>query len=206
MAAAPNPYSRFVAVAKVVLPLAALGLFATLFLLARQIDPSAALPYAEVDVEELAREARIGAPRFAGVTEDGTAVTLSAAAARPDPDTPGRMTAEKLSALLESPGGSTLAARARTGAVDDPANRAELTGGVEIATSSGWRLNSEALDIRLDVTEAVSPGPVRASGPAGTLDAGAMEYRRDPEDPARYVVVFSGGVKLVYRPRGEEGR
>ncbi len=206
MAVARNPYSRFVAVAKVVLPLAALGLFATLFLLARQIDPSAALPYAEVDVEELAREARIGAPRFAGVTEDGTTVTVSAAAARPDPDAPGRMTADDLSALFESPGGATLAARAKAGAVDDPANRAELSGGVEIATSTGWQLTTEALDIRLDVTEVVSPGPVRATGPAGTLAAGAMAYRQSPEDPARYVVVFTEGVRLVYLPGVEEGQ
>ena len=56
MAAAGIAYSRFVALAKVVLPLAALRLFATLFLIARQIDPDAAIPFAEVDVEQFARD------------------------------------------------------------------------------------------------------------------------------------------------------
>ena len=46
----------------------ALALLATLFLLADRIDPDDALPYAEVDVEDRAREPRMTAPTYAGIT------------------------------------------------------------------------------------------------------------------------------------------
>ncbi|MGB4909398.1 MAG: hypothetical protein WBP15_12770, partial [Tabrizicola sp.] len=77
-------HTRLVGWLKVALPLTALAILSTLFLVARRIDPEAALPYAEVDVEDLAREPRMTAPTYAGTTEDGAALTLSADEARPE--------------------------------------------------------------------------------------------------------------------------
>ncbi|MDH3263670.1 MAG: hypothetical protein OEM24_06705 [Paracoccaceae bacterium] len=200
MAAGNNPYSRFVAWAKVLLPLGALSLLATLFLIARQIDPDAAIPFADVDVEQFAREARIGAPEFSGVTEDGTVVSLAAAVARPDPDVPGRMTAERLSAEFEVPDGSRVTAVSGQGAVDSPAQRIELLGGVDVTTSTGYRVQSDGLWAALDKTSLTSLGPVEAEGPPGRISAEAMEMTQDPENPGAYVLVFKGGVRLVYEP------
>src|SRR5687768_1056659 len=67
--------SRVVAWAKVLLPLGALGLLSTVFLLAREPLGVIDIPYAEL--EEIAREPRIDRPRLAGVAPDGTTVTLS---------------------------------------------------------------------------------------------------------------------------------
>jgi lipopolysaccharide export system protein LptC len=202
MAAAGKAYSRFVAWAKVLLPLAALGLLATLFLISRQINPETAIPFAEVDVEQFAREARIGAPEFSGVTEDGTVVSLTAAVARPDPAEPGRMTAEELSAKFEVPDGSLVTAVAEQGVVDSPAQRIELLGGAEVTTSTGYRVQSEGLTAALDMTEVRSTGPVEAEGPPGRIAAEAMEVTQDPENPKAYVLVFKGGVRLIYEPGG----
>jgi lipopolysaccharide export system protein LptC len=66
-----NRYSRLVGGLKVVLPIAALGLLSTLFLLSDPPDPDRALPYAEVDVAQLARELRLTQPRLAGVLPTG---------------------------------------------------------------------------------------------------------------------------------------
>ena len=55
-----NSYSRFVALTKVILPIIALGILSTLFLFSRNIDPTQSIPYADVDVEGLAREQQIG--------------------------------------------------------------------------------------------------------------------------------------------------
>lgn len=89
---ATDRHTQIVGWLKVTLPLMALAILATLFLLADRIDPEAALPYAEVDVEGLAREPRMTAPTYAGTTSDGAALTLSANEARPDADgtRPGR--------------------------------------------------------------------------------------------------------------------
>ena len=200
MAAGSKAYSRFVAWAKVLLPLGALALLATLFLIARQIDPEKAIPFSDVDVEKFAREARIGAPEFSGVTEDGTVVALTAEQARPDPAEPGRMTAERLSAEFEVPDGSRVTAVAGQGAVDSPAQRIELLGGVEVTTSTGYRVQSDGLWAALDRTSLASTGPVEAEGPPGRIAAEAMEMTQDPENPATYVLVFKGGVRLVYEP------
>jgi lipopolysaccharide export system protein LptC len=62
MAAAIDGYSRLVAWLKIILPLIALGILATLFLVSRTIDPSQTIPYADVDVQDLARNQRVGAP------------------------------------------------------------------------------------------------------------------------------------------------
>ena len=76
-------HSRLVGWLKVVLPLAALAILSTLFLLADRIDPTAAIPYAEVDVKDLVRDPRMTAPAYAGTTADGAGITLSATEARP---------------------------------------------------------------------------------------------------------------------------
>ena len=74
MATSENLHSKLVVWAKVTLPLLALGLLATLFLFSRKIDPTDAIPYADVDVEERAREPRLTMPTYAGVTSDGSAL------------------------------------------------------------------------------------------------------------------------------------
>lgn len=198
-------YSRFVALAKVVLPLAAMALLATLFLFARRIDPDAAIPFAEVDVERFAREARLGAPEFSGVTGDGTVVSLSAAAARPVPEAPGRVTAEAMAVRLDVPDGSRIEMAAPAALVDAPGQRLDLTGGVDIETSTGYRVRAEGLTAGLGETALVSDGAVTAEGPPGRIEAGSMTLRRIPGEGGAadsYLLVFNGGVRLVYRPQG----
>jgi lipopolysaccharide export system protein LptC len=65
-----NTHSRMVAWAKIVLPLFALVLLSVLFLFSGKADLTDALPYAQADIDELAREQRLGAPEFAGLTRD----------------------------------------------------------------------------------------------------------------------------------------
>ena len=80
-----NLRSVVVAWLRVLLPLAALAILSTLFLLSRRPDPDAAIPYARIDAEARARDPRITAPSFAGVTSDGATIALTA-----DRATPGR--------------------------------------------------------------------------------------------------------------------
>lgn len=198
-----NAYSRFVAWAKVLLPLAALALLATLFLIARRIDPSEAIPFAEVDVEQFAREARIGAPELSGVTDDGTVISLAAEVARPDPAEQGRMVAEGLTATFEIPDGSRIEAAAGAGSVDGASRRVHLTGGVEVITSTGYRIAAEGLSADLTTTSIVSDGRVTAEGPAGRLEAGGVALGRAVGDAGGYVLVFNDGVRLVYEPAAQ---
>lgn len=199
-----NPYSRFVAWAKIVLPLAALALLSTVFLLARNIDPTQAIPFAEIDVEELAREQRISAPNYAGVTEDGAAISVTASTARPDPDSPDRVDATDLEAELITATGARYQLSSQRGEIDSGADMAYLQGGVVVTTSSGYRITSDAMSTSLSRTLLESEGPVQADGPAGRLDAGSMSLAPLPDaegdDSANHLLVFNKGVKLVYTP------
>ena len=98
MVVADNTYSRLVAWLKILFPLIALAILSTLFLVARTVDPAQDLPYADVDVAELAREQRIGQPNYSGVTADGAAISLSARSALPDADNPRRITGTDVNA------------------------------------------------------------------------------------------------------------
>ena len=101
--AASNAYSRFVAWVKVILPLLALALLSTLFLFSRTPAPNRAIPFANVDVEELAREQSLGRPRFAGTLSDGREVIFTADRATPvaDPVTPPTLGRDSRSVLAD---------------------------------------------------------------------------------------------------------
>lgn len=199
-----NLHSTLVAWLKVILPLAALAILSTLFLVSRTIDPSDAIPFAEVDVEDYAREPRMTAPNWAGVTEDGSALTIAAAEARPGPPAARAPSATALRARLDLPGGGQTELVADAGRLDQAAGELTVQGAVVVTTSTGWQVNTDAMTARLDRTSLVSPGPVTAQGPAGTLRADRMEMTADPAHPGAYLMVFNGGVRLLYQPPDQE--
>ena len=194
-------HTRVVSWLKVALPLSALAILSTLFLVARRIDPEAALPYAEVDVEDLAREPRMTAPTYAGTTSDGSALTLSADEARPSSDgAPAEAAALRLN--LDTPDGARTDLVAAEARMDPVAREVVLSGGVVVTTSSGYRLETAEMAARLDRTGLESRAPVTATGPAGDIRADRMVLSQDAQTPGAYVLVFNGGVRLVYQPGG----
>lgn len=196
-----DTHTRVVGWLKVVLPLAALAILSTLFLVARRIDPEDALPYAEVDVRDLAREPRMTAPTYAGTTSDGAALTLHADEARPAAEAT-EAAAIELRLELATPDGARTELAAAKAQMDRGAQQVVLSGGVTVATSSGYRLETEEILARLDRTGLESRTPVTATGPAGEIRADRMVLRQDIQTPGAYVLVFNGGVRLVYRPGG----
>ncbi len=209
MAGFDNLHSFAVYWLKILLPLGALAILSTLFLLSRTIDPEDALPYAQVDVEELARQPRLTAPEYAGVTDDGAAITVTAVTAIPgDAKTPG-LAADAPKAVLETAAGLRTEISAAEGRIDPKAGLLTLTGGVSIVTSSGYSLATDAMSLALDRTLAQSDSGVFATAPFGDIAAGGMilraEQPADTEGEAEggapaYVLLFNNGVKLVYLP------
>lgn len=198
MATHDNTHSWVVAWLKIVLPLLALAILSTLFLVSRTIDPSDAIPYATVDVDELVREPRITAPTYAGVTSDGAALTVSAAEARPrSADAAG---ATALHAALETPDGARTDVIAAQGSLDAANKLVRLEGGVRITSSSGYEIATDTLVVELGKTAAESAGAIEANGPLGHLTAGRFTLTMDPAVAGAYLLVFKDRVKLVYQP------
>ncbi|WP_417242087.1 LPS export ABC transporter periplasmic protein LptC [Celeribacter sp.] len=205
MARYNNKHSRIVAMAKIVLPLMSLALLATLFLFARGGDYEPSLPYARIDIETLAREQRIDGPAFATVTKDGSELYLSAAAVRPDLSGSNTVNSTTIEGGLRMPDNGTLDLLADNAVIDGQSKIAELSGGVEITTSTGYVVTTERIAAMLDTTQVESSGAVHAIGPLGTFDAGRMILSQD-KDTGNYLLVFKDSVKLIYQPKEIEGR
>ncbi|SDF44692.1 lipopolysaccharide export system protein LptC [Celeribacter baekdonensis] len=199
MARFDNSYSRFVALAKIVLPLASLVVLATLFLFARGREFEMSIPYAQVDLETLAREQRVDGPAFATVTKDGAQLELSADQVRPDLSTQDVVNSSAIRGALRIPGNGSVTLQANDGVIDGSGKIAELSGQVQIKTSTGYTIHSDRIATMLDVSNIESPGTVTADGPTGHLTAGAMQISHD-EGTDTYLLVFKDGVKLVYQP------
>lgn len=192
-----NTYSQLVDWLKLVLPLIAIGILSTLFLLSEAPDPERALPYAEVDVAQLARELRLSQPRFAGVTPEGREITLTAEAAAPDFDTTDVIVTDRIEGRIALADEGFVTVEALVGRIDIAAQIADLSGGVEALTDAGYRLISDAVRLRLAETGLSAPGDVRIEGPGIELTAGTMEYGGDA---GAEVLSFTGGVRLLYQP------
>ena len=186
--------ARWGRAARIGLPLVALGLLSSVFLVAPRpaADELPAIPFARA--EAVSREQRLGRPDFAGVTADGTRIALQAAAARPLPDRPGAIAAETVTLRVDTPArGFDLAAPAA--AVAD--GRITATGGVDVLTTDGWRMRAPRMDALLDRTSVTAEGPVEGEGPLGRIEAGALRATRDTLD-------FTGGARVIYQPSRPE--
>ena len=194
-------HTRVVGWLKVALPLMALAILATLFLLADRIDPEAALPYTEVDVEGLAREPRMTAPTYAGTTSDGAALTLVAKEARPATEN-APSDAEEPRLRLETPDGAITDLSADTAVLDREGGEIVLSGAVRVTTSGGYQLETAEMVAQMDRSGLQSDTTVTAKGPPGEIVSGGMTLAQDSRTPGAYLLVFNGGVRLVYRPGG----
>ncbi|WP_372885573.1 LPS export ABC transporter periplasmic protein LptC [Shimia sp.] len=194
-------YSRLVALLKVLLPLCALALLATLFLLSRNIggDLSNAIPFARGELEQRARDQQITAPFFSGKTSQGHLVRFTARSARPDPEIAGRSSAREMDARIDFADGSHLVFTADSATVDTRDDAATLEGGVQIESSNGYLIRTEALTTAMRELRAETAGTVTGRGPAGRFEAGRMlVFPAETEDEV--TLFFTNGVRLVYTP------
>jgi lipopolysaccharide export system protein LptC len=197
-------HTRLVWVLKVTLPLTALALLSMVFLLAETVDPSRAIPHAEIDVQDRARDPRVSGASFAGVTDGGAALRLTAETARTDPNAILRLEATGLTLELEGAAGGRVTGRAETGVIDRGQGTFEMTGDIEMTATPGYRLHSERITGALDRTWLTSPGPIAGTAPAGQLQAGSLRVTQDRNAPDSQRLVFSGGVRLQYDPQDQE--
>lgn len=200
MPRAGQRYTRAVTVAKIVLPLIALGMLAALFVLARTAPQGEPLRFVDDTVQNLADRQRLGAPRHAAVTEEGAEVTVIADHMLPDPTQPHVTHGIDLTARMLTQEGFTYDIVSDTGRIDEVAMESTLSGNVVIVTSDGYRMTTDEMLMRTDFTYLETHAPVHADGPLGTLDAGKMQVYSDPDDDTRTRMVFTGGVRLLYLP------
>lgn len=196
--AVADRYSRLVFWLKVSLPVAALAILSTLFFVAETLDPEAAIPYANVDVERILTEQGMNSPKFGGVTGNGVAISLTAKTIKPGSDR-GRMDADRLEATFDLPGGGHIDVASDAGFVNSVTKEATLEGGARLESSTGYVVTSDRFVASFEDARVTANSDVRVMGPAGEITAGEMELTRSNDGDA-YLLVFKSGVRLIYQP------
>ncbi len=204
----PDRYTRFIKVLKYVLPVVALGLFVSIFTFSKKDAIRDGLIFTTAEMADLATGQKITKPHFAGVTSNGEAFTLSAKQALPDAPKPSRILLEFPSAQFNTSKGLAITSKATTGVLDIKGKSATLTGDVSLVISNGYTARSEEISIDFQTGNARSLGRIIAEGPTGSIEAGGLEARQNLDsvpEGGQAVLLFTGGVKLVYIPAGTTG-
>ena len=197
MARHDNLYSKFIAWMKIILPLGALVLLSTMFLISRRFDPSTAIPFARIDLEQRAQDLGVTNPTFAGVTENGTEITFKARRARPDPEDMAHFLADEVSLQMRLNSGMIIDITANNADMHQTNLTANLNGNVRMITSNGYDITTEVLLSRFDQFFAEAPGPITGTGPTGNFEAGGMILTRDKAS-GHIDLHFTDGVRLLY--------
>jgi lipopolysaccharide export system protein LptC len=193
-------YSRLIRGLKIILPLAALVLLSTVFLLSRGRDTANSIPYARIDLQERIKEGVVNRPHFSGATKNGDLITFVAETAKPDPDDNARAVANNLAARIDLVSGTRITFAADTALLDSELGNAHLTGGVIVSSSTGYNIKTESLRTSLQEIAAETDGPVSGTGPGGDIDAGKMILTSDSETGDAHLL-FTNRAKLVYQPQ-----
>jgi lipopolysaccharide export system protein LptC len=201
MATRTRIYSQFVRLLKVLLPLIALGILSSLFLIADRIEPNTQLALSELDAGEVLTRPGITNPTFAGQTETGETIRLQAQIVEPDGS--GAMFARGLFFSMTQTDGTTLDVTSAEGMIPAGSEPVEFAGGVMVATSTGLVVDASRLSAARDMSRFEAKGSVRATSPFGDFQSGGLVIERSiaNDGSTSYRAIFNGGVKLVYNPQ-----
>jgi lipopolysaccharide export system protein LptC len=170
-------YSRAVRWLKIGLPLLALLLLSAVFLLPRDKGFDVGLIYSTADLLALGEGLTVSNPRFTGSTEAGEPFIVTAVAAVPDGPDPSLVTLEAPRAEIEQ-AGRLITLTAATGVLRPKESRLALSGGVMLVTSDGYRVSTDRIEADIKAGALTAPGPVRARGPQGAIEAGSFRAER----------------------------
>lgn len=197
MLVADNLHSQLVGWAKIILPMSALALLSTLFLFARNANTTddAALTQAE----EIAREQKVTAPEFAGVTDSGDIIIIAAKSAQPSAERPDTIQIDDIRMRLDTTDGSFVEVTAVEGEIDGQARIASFLGLARLQTSNGYEMETNGLVAELQTGRVTSNGLLEIRAPFGDLTAGMVTFQVATPDAGQQML-FTNGVHLLYKP------
>ena len=194
-------HSRLIAWLKILLPLGALALLSTIFLYSRNPSPISTVPVFSNGTDPGTSE-QVSKPFFAGTTEGGHALTLSARQARAQEEGSATMVADDLRAVLDAEDGSRITIDATLGSIAG-SDQLQLREGVVLESSAGYVVRAEGLNAAIDSVSLESTSSVDAEGPGLRLSAGMLRIQ-EVEGSSDIELLFTQGVNLIYTPQDTE--
>jgi lipopolysaccharide export system protein LptC len=202
MAARDNAYSHAVYWLKFLLPLGAFTILAAIFFYTKIVDVAPSVGVATGDVLLIAVEPSMKNPHYAGVTRDGSALSIIAESAVSKAQSPGQTDATDVTGELTAPRSGTITLSSDTAHVDTPGNLVTFNGNVHVNTSHNYHATAPHLEAALDKSRVVATGGVMTTAPIGRITSETMRITVDPKAPGAYVLVFDGAVDLFFKPGG----
>jgi lipopolysaccharide export system protein LptC len=135
-------------------------------------------------------------PRYAGQTNAAEPFEVTAASAYADPAHPDRIHMEQMAAQIATAGPRDLSVMALAGTYDRTSEKLDLSGGIKLSTSDGYRFETPSAQVNLQGGEVSGTQPIQGAGPPGTLSADRFEIREGGQ-----VLRFEGRVKVTLPPR-----
>jgi len=199
MASDAGLHSRIVGVLKVGLPLVALGMLASIFLV--QTDRFGGdLSFSRGDIDALGKGLRITNPTFTGTTQGQDRFRFTAALVEPDAAPPERAKITTLAGEVALNNGPVVELEADSGDLHIPTERLDVAGNVRIRTSEGYRMAAEQATLDLRAGSLIAGNAVETTGPLGRIDSGSLTIQPAAASGEARRFSFGNGVRLVYDP------
>lgn len=141
---------------------------------------------------------RMHNPRYVGRTSNAEPFEVTAASAYLDPAQPNRIHLDQLAADIATAGRRDLRLLAASGVYDRESEDVDLSGGIELVTSDGYRFETPSALLNLERGRVFGRQPIAGAGPSGTITADRFEFR-DGGDRLR----FMGRVRVTLHPRSD---
>lgn len=198
-------YSGFVTYLKIGLPLVAIALLGTVFLVTSPDDFSdSGLSFTEADRTALGDGVKVVRSKITGTSERGDIYEFSADVIYPDAADPTFVRADRLAGHITTSKGLVIGLAASAASIDLNGETIYLTGGAHLDTSDGYTAETPSLTGNLATGTIVSERTVTANGPAGHIRAGSMRIQTNGKNsadaPENTVIWFGNGVTLTFLP------
>ena len=190
-------YSRFVGFMKLVLPLSAAALVATVIAWPDAYRPDDGIRIALADLTLLENgQPGMERVRYVGTDDSNRPYLVTADSVREEGVDNDHFILHNLQADLTLEGGAWVTLMATTGTYRRDLRTLGLAGTVNIYSDNGLELHTESALVDLAGGSAKGEHPVQGQGPFGALNANGFRLT----DGGRRIV-FDGGVRLVVDPR-----
>ncbi len=190
-------YSRFIYFLKILLPLIAIALLATVFLATKERGLEGGLSFSKIDMLALESGIRITKPRFSGSNATGDSYYFSADLVLPDAPNPSQLKVDGISGEIQFAQGTSVQITAQKAEYEVAARKLRMAEGVSIVFSDGLSVKTDGLVAELGLGRFLTDGAVTATSPMGDIAAGLLRIETEKHDgEENRMIWFENGVKL----------
>ncbi len=199
----PATYTRVVSTLKIILPLIALVLLGTVFLITPDDGFDTGFSFTQADFDALEEGNGLTNPRITGKTAKGQTFNLTAARISPQAGDIKLLIATDLAARLDAGDGRVARIDSEVAMLDLTENTLSLSLGGHLRTSEGYDAQVETLYVDLNSGD-ITGGRIRATGKLGEISADSYRILvNSGENGENRMLWFENNVRVTISTVGQ---